>query len=190
MGDQNDEDKRMEFQKLNKNFFINDLDIKDVQLSYGHETENGFVGIQYRYVDFLNKEDIMNIIPKEYQKYFFMTVMKINTQIPAHTDSGIKSTINFYIQTENCLTQFYKLKTNTPKTYQVENQSDGFVFDENDLEKTNAFIAQPNEAWVLNVTKPHSVVPQSKFKERLAIALSSELEYDIVCDILTDGRYL
>jgi hypothetical protein len=178
------------FRKLNKNFIIGDCDIKDVQISYGHETPDGFSGIQYCFVEFENKDDIMNIIPKEYQKYFFMTIMRINREIPPHTDSGIKSTINFYIQTDDCITQFYKFKTDSPKLYQVKNQSDGFLFDESDLDKMDYFVSKPTEAWVLDVTKPHSVIPQSTFNKRLAIAISSELEYDVVCDILKDEGYL
>ena len=159
------------FRKLNKNFIIGDCDIKDVQISYGEETTDGFSGIQYCHVDFDNKMDIMNVIPREYHKCFYMTIMRINTEIPPHTDSGIKSTINFYIKPNDCLTQFYKFKTDRPKTYQVENQSDGFVFSENDLQKVDSFVAKATESWVLDVTQPHSVIPQSRFEERLAIAL-------------------
>lgn len=178
------------FQKLNKTFVIGEYDTKEVQISFGHETDNGFIGIEYFHVDIENKNELMDIIPKEYQKYFFMTVMKINVEIPPHTDSGIKSTINFYIEPSDCLTQFYKFKTDKPKTYQVENQSNGFVFDKNDLQKTDSFVAKATEAWVLDVTQPHSVIPQSEFKERTAIALSSELEYNTVCGILKDEGYL
>jgi len=178
------------FCKLNKNFIIGECDIKDVQMQYGHQIDDKFVGIQYCHVDFADKMSIMNIIPREYHKCFYMTIMRINTQIPPHTDSGIKSTINFYINTEDCRTQFYKFKSDNPKKEQVENQSDGYIFDINDLEETDSFVAQPNEAWVLNVANPHSVIPQSQFKERLAIALSSELEYNMLCEILTEQGHL
>ena len=182
--------KMANFQKLKGIYHIGECDIQDVQMQYGHQINNKFVGIQYCHVDFAEKMAIMNIIPREYHKCFYMTIMRINTQIPPHTDSGIKSTINFYINTDNCKTQFYKFKNDNPKKEQIENQSDGYIFDSNDLEETDFFVAQPSEAWVLNVANPHSVIPQSQFKERLAIALSSELEYDMVCDILKEEKYL
>jgi len=178
------------FQKLKNNYHIGECDIQDVQIQFGHQIDNKFVGIQYCHVDFVDKMAIMNIIPREYHKCFCMTIMRINTQIPPHTDSGIKSTINFYINTEDCKTQFYKFKNGNPKKEQVENQSNGYIFDINDLEETDFFVAQPNEAWVLNVANPHSVLPQSQFKERLAIALSSELDYNMLCEILTEQGHL
>jgi hypothetical protein len=177
------------FCKLKNNYIIDEYTIKNVQMSFGETVDDKFYGIKYSYVDI--KNDIMDLIlPKEYHKFFFMTIMQINREIPPHTDSGIKSTINFYIKTENCLTQFYKFKTDNPKTKQVENQSDGYIFDLNDLEEIDGFISQPTEVWVLDVTKPHAVIPQFNFKERLAVALSTELEYDVVCDLLKDKGHL
>jgi len=125
------------------------------------------------------------MIPKKYHKDFSITIMKVNAEIPPHTDSGIKSTINFYIQTGNCLTQFYKLATDKPKTKQVKNQSDGVIYNEDDLMRTTSFMAEPGDAWLLDVTVPHSVKPGGNFKERLAIAMSSTLCYDEVKQILT-----
>jgi len=142
-------------------------------------------GIGYYHVDLAKKNELMNLIPKKYHDNFSITMMKVNTEIPPHTDSGIKSTINFYIETGNCLTQFYKLTTDKPKTKQVQNQSDGMIYNEDDLARTTSFVAEPGEAWLLDVTVPHSVKPGGNFKERLAIAMSSTLCYDEVKEILT-----
>ena len=51
-------------------------------------------------------------------------------------------------------------------------------------------MAEPGEAWLLNVTMPHSVKPGGNFKERLAIAMSSTLCYDDVKQILTTAGQL
>jgi hypothetical protein len=112
--------------------------------------------------------------------------MRINAQIPPHTDSGIKSTINIYINTDDCVTQFYKFKNTDPTTQQVTNQTDGFIFNETDLEKTNSFVAEPSQAWLLDVSRPHAVIPHSDFNERTAIAISSTLAYNVVQDILKE----
>lgn len=177
------------FRKLNNNYIIDNYKVLDRQISFGETVKGKFYGIEYSHID-IKTNFIDSIIPKEYQKYFFMTIMKINREIPPHTDSGIKTAINFYIKTDDCLTQFYKFVTDKPKTKQVENQTNGHIYDVKDLDRVASFMAQPNEGWVLNVTKPHAVIPQFNFKERLAVALSTELEYDVVCDLLKDKGHL
>jgi hypothetical protein len=174
------------FLQLKNSFDVGKYTIQKEQMFFG---ENG-KGIGYYHVDLPKKDELMNIIPKKYHKDFFITMMKVNTEIPPHTDSGIKSTINFYIQTDNCLTQFYKFATDKPKTKQVKNQSDGVIYNEDDLIRTTSFMAKPGEAWLLNVTMPHSVKPGGNFKKRLAIAMSSTLCYDDVKQILTTAGQL
>ena len=176
----------MEFCKLKNSFDIGEYTIQKEQMFFG---ENG-KGIGYYHVDLPKKDELMGLIPKKYHKDFSITMMRVNKEIPPHTDSGIKCTINFYIETDNCLTQFYKINTDKPKKNQVSNQSDGFVYDENDLMRTTSFTAEPGEAWLLDVTIPHSVKPSGIFKERLAIAMSSTLCYDEVKQILTTAGQL
>lgn len=178
------------FCKLNRNFIIDDYEIGGVQQQFGQENGNEFIGIRYSNVEFKTKNDLMNIIPRPYHRCFFMTIMQINTIIPPHTDSGIKTSINFYIKTDDCVTQFYKFKNSNPHKRQIENQTDGYIFKDEDLVETDSFMAKPTEAWVLNVSEPHAVIPKFEFKNRLAIALSSELDYNTVCDILTEEGYL
>lgn len=169
------------FLKLKNNFNIGKYTLQKEQMFFGEKGK----GIGYYYVELPKKDELMSLIPKKYHKDFSITMMKVNAEIPPHTDSGIKSTINFYIETGNCLTQFYKLSTDKPKTKQVKNQSDGVIYNEDDLTRTISFMAEPGEAWLLDVTVPHSVKPGGNFKERLAIAMSSILCYDEVKQILT-----
>jgi hypothetical protein len=175
----------MEFCKLTKEFSIPNYKILEVQMSF----MQGDRGIAYHYANFDNF-DLFDIVPAQYKDYFTVTVMRINAQIPPHTDSGIKSTINIYIDTDDCVTQFYKFKNTDPATQQVANQTDGFIFDETDLEKTNSFIAKPNQAWLLDVSQPHAVIPHDDFNERTAIAISSTLAYNVVQDILKETGHL
>ena len=63
-------------------------------------------------------------------------------------------------------------------------QSDGMIYDEEDLIETGSFMAEPYEAWLLDVTLPHSVKPGKDFKERTAVAISSVLCYHDVKLIL------
>ena len=157
-------------------------------MKYGEIINGEFKGIEYLLIDAV-AEDLWQVIPLAHRDNFFMTKMQVNTAIPPHTDSGIQTTINFYIRTDNCLTQFYRCKTDRPSTRQVGNQTDGYIFDVNDLDATDAFVAEPNTAWLLDVTKPHAVIPQGKFTERVAIVLSSKLPYSQVVELLqTTGK--
>lgn len=176
----------MEFCKLKNSFDIGKYTIQKEQLFFGEKGK----GIGYYHVDFSKKQELLNLIPEKYHKDISITLMKINTEIPPHTDSGIKSTINFYIQTSDCLTQFYKLDADKPKIKQIKNQSDGVIYNENDLIRTTSFLASPGEAWLLDVSKPHSVKLGGNFKERLAIAMSCTLCYDDLKQILTDAGQL
>lgn len=174
----------MVFQQLKHRFVAPDYSIYKTQMQYG-TTDNGeFKGIEYLLFESPNQENIWKFIPAEHRQDFFMSMMRVNTQIPPHTDSGIQTTINFYIRTDNCRTQYYKLKTDSPKTKQVDNQTDGHIFDVDDLIETDSFVAESGSAWLLDVSQPHSVIPQGVFTERLAIALSSKLAYNQVADIL------
>lgn len=174
----------MVFQELKHRFVVPKYSIYKTQMQYG-TTENGhFKGIEYLLFESPDEENIWKVIPYEHRQDFFMSMMRVNTAVPPHTDSGIQTTINFYIRTDNCRTQFYQLKTDTPKTRQVDNQTDGHIFDNNDLAETESFVAESGSAWLLDVSQPHGVIPQGAFTERLAIALSSKLAYNQVADIL------
>jgi hypothetical protein len=174
----------MVFQELTNRFVAPEYSIYKTQMQYG-TTENGqFKGIEYLLFESPNEERIWQVIPEPHRQDFFMSIMRVNTEIPPHTDSGIQTTINFYIRTDNCRTQYYRLKTSQPKITQVDNQTDGHIFDPDDLEETESFVASAGSAWLLDVSKPHAVIPQGKFTKRLAIALSSKLAYNQVADIL------
>jgi hypothetical protein len=113
--------------------------------------------------------------------------MTINARIPPHTDTEIVTTINFYIETDNCRTQFYRPTTVEPRRYQIENQTDGYIFEETDLEPTGSFIAQPGEVWVLDVKSIHSVEPLGKIRLRKAVTLGTHLhEYEAVVEMLKE----
>ena len=173
----------MAFQQLKHSFATPDYTIFGSQMRYGETVNGEFKGIEYLLIDTV-AEELWQVIPEDQRDNFFMTMMQVNTAIPPHTDSGIQSTINFYIRTDNCLTQFYRVKTDSPRIKQVDNQTDGHIFDLEDLEPTESFIAEPGTAWLLDITKPHAVIPLGEFSERQAIVLSSKLPYSQVAALL------
>lgn len=175
------------FKKVKNKFVPSNYDILNSRIKFGDDVNGEFKGIEYYNIEYNNRSSLFNLIPIKYQENFCMTLMKINTAVPPHTDTGINVTINFYLQTDDCITQFYKFKETTPKTRQVANQTNGFIFDENDLERTHNFIAEQNDVWILDVSQPHSVYPIGEFKQRLGLSLATNTyTYEQVCNMLTE----
>jgi len=174
------------FQKIKCNFNSVDYVILNSRIKFGNNILNEFKGIEYFDIKLNNESNIYSIIPEKYRKDFCVTLMKINTQIPPHTDSGINVTINFYIETENCVTQFYKPK-NIPQKHQIENQTNGFLFEKKDLMPTSNFVANKNDVYVLDVSQPHSVYSNETIKERIGLSLATNSHsYKDVIDMLKE----
>ena len=176
----------MNFIKLKNNLDLANYSIDETTNSYGMEVNGVFKGIKYSKTDTTLKESLFNLIPKENRHLFDISVMQVNTYIPPHTDSNIMATINFYIKTDNCLTQFYSLKTDKPKTTQVKNQTTGYLFTVDDLEPVDNFVAKVGEVWLLNVSKPHSVLPLTAGPiDRVALCLQSrKFNFDETIELL------
>jgi hypothetical protein len=169
------------FHKLKHKFNPKPFDIIGSRIRFGEQVEGQFKGIEYFNIEHSDTNSLLKVVPIQYRQNFCLTLMRINTIIPPHTDTGILVTINFYIETSDCVTQFYKFK-GEPKKYQIENQKEGFIFDENDLEKAGSFIAEQCDAWVLDVSQPHSV---SGGDNRLAFSLATNTyDYNDVCNML------
>jgi hypothetical protein len=177
----------MYFAKLKNEFNLSEYEkIKDV-VNYGVDYVEEFKGIDYCKVKIPNMYDVYKIIPQQHRKMFGLNLMRINSKVPAHTDSIIKTCINFYIKTEPCITYFHEPIVEQPRMHQINNQSDGHMFNEDDLKRVADFIAKPNEAWILDVKKPHSVVPLFGISERRAFTLATNhFTFDEVCDMLKE----
>jgi hypothetical protein len=176
------------FIKLNKNIHIDEYTPKTSVISYVGKIEYLTVSIPYN--------DVLSLIPERYRDKFVVLVMKMTGPIGPHTDSGILSTINIYVNPDNCITKFYDIPENTEiDTIQVKNQTNGKVFNANQLLFYGSFVANTHEAWLLNVTKPHSV---SSNKEglptsvnRTAISIQSKYySYEQVQEMLKETGYI
>jgi hypothetical protein len=164
----------MNFIKLKNNLDIGQYSIHETHISYGAISDGTFKGIKYSVVKTSIRQKLLELIPEEHRCHFDILAMQVNVKIPPHTDSNITATINFYIKTDNCLTQFYSLNTSKPKTKQIENQKTGYLFDIEELEEVDNFMAKPGEIWILDVSKPHSVLPPANGPiDRVALCLQS-----------------
>lgn len=76
-----------------------------------------------------------------------------------HRDHGSTTVANFYFESNNSTTNFYKEKPGTkPITYQgTDEVSKNNVYNVNDLELESSFQAQDGDCYLLNVSEIHGV---------------------------------
>jgi hypothetical protein len=153
------------FIKLKKPIIVHEYEIQQHVVSYSDRLLYSKVSTP------LN--DIFSLIPDRYRSDFTLRLMKITGNIPPHTDSGILTTINIYVKPDRCKTSFYKIITDSPETMQIENQTNGEIFSLNSLTKIGEFVAEKDEAWLLDVSIPHSVVSRESTVDRIAVCLQS-----------------
>ena len=145
-------------------------------------------GIDYKKIWSPESEMLYKILPKKYWDDFYLTVMTINRDIPPHTDSDIVTTINFYLETDDCETVFYEPITIDLEKIQINNQTNGHIYKKEQLKPIGSFIALPMEVWLLDVKKIHSVETTKKNPKRKAITLHTKIhDYKTVCNMLKES---
>ena len=76
--------------------------------------------------------------------------------IPPHFDHDIRTTANYYIETNNSTTYFYNKKPGVvPQNYPGKKTDNIFTFD--DVEQVDEFTANDGDLYILDVSKIHSV---------------------------------
>ena len=175
----------MYFKKLDIIFETPDFQPDKLAMEYGVKIENKFHGIWYTEIKKEKECILKGIIPEEFQDAFRMQLMQANSFIPPHTDSDTLAVINFYIDTDECITQFYEVKENA-NPFQLSNQTNGCLYNLEDLKLGPSFYAQPGEIYILDVSKIHSVIPMDERKiKRKALCLSSPfLNFDQIQQLL------
>lgn len=149
---------------------------KTLNVRYGKEDENGyFKGISYYNVEKDIEDVLLNIVPEMYRDTFKVLLMIINRdEIPPHIDSNALVVINLYLKTCGATkTTFYTEKKFDTEYTKIENQTDGYMLDDKNLDEIYSFVAKEDEAWVLDVKKPHSVKCETKNEIRIAFTLLS-----------------
>lgn len=152
---------------------LDSLGITKLRNNYG-ETINGvFRGLQYFEIDKSTENKILEmILPQKYHEHFDVLLLVINTPyVYPHTDSHVQCVINYYIQTGDATTIFWKCNENT-QSYKLTNQTNGSVYNECDLTKQGQFHANNYDVWLLDVKQIHSVIGPSD-KTRIAYCLCS-----------------
>jgi hypothetical protein len=145
--------------------------MSSVRGRYGVKDENGkFIGISYYDVeDEVEQVLLKELIPEQFKTQFRASFMVINSKyIPPHKDDDITMVINYYTQTSNATTTFWKQANSKTQSF----GKSGSVYDECDLTQTSSFKADQNDVWALNVMEIHSV--RSEGDLRTAYCLQSE----------------
>ena len=88
-------------------------------------------------------------------------------------------------------TQFYHPREDV-ETVQIANQTDGAIFHDKYLKKSDRFMAHSKQAYLLNVSHPHALVPtKGGAINRRAICMQLlDTSWDEAVDMLKETGYL
>jgi len=172
------------FIKLNKNIPLSNYTIKSSLATYGKRIEYSTVLEPFN--------EVFSVIPERYRNKFIVLVMKITGNVPTHTDYKAVSTINVYLNPDNCITQFYDLNGEPNNIRSVNNAK---VFEKSQLIPRDSFVAQKDEAWLLDVTKIHEVCSLKETQipsvNRVAIVLqTARYSFEQVKEMLKETGYI
>lgn len=177
------------FKKLDVDFVLENFEYSKKIIEYGRLNQDGQVKpkIVYHHAVGQCKKLLDILIPEEYRKDFDVAIMDIAASVGPHTDSKILVSINHYFQTNDEKTTFYSFKEGAISKFQIDNQTNGFVFNPEQLVVYDYFVAKPNETWILDVTKPHSVyTTRVTDKQRRAIVVqTTKHSYEKVMEMIT-----
>lgn len=154
------------------------------------DDEGNIKGITYNKIWSPDMNNFYKIIPEKYRDDFCLSIMNINCAVPPHTDTEILVTINFYVETSGARTVFYESIVDKPRTTQIENQTDGYLYFEEDLKETGSFIAKDYEVWVLDVKKIHSVIGNLKTRKAVTLSTNTHSYEDVIAMIKESGYAL
>jgi hypothetical protein len=147
------------FQILTQKHTLQTKNENEILVRYGGTVGGKFYGYTTYKIDVKTSNTLLKIIPKKYRKDFEPALISINIEnVIPHTDTGIKATINFYVDTAEGITSFHKIKDGiAPYIEKLPNQTDGALYQEKDLDVIGRFKADYGDIYVLDVKQIHSV---------------------------------
>lgn len=140
-------------------------------IEYGNILMEKFNGIKY--FETRQSNYVWSLINFYDRKYWTLSFMEVSGSIVPHTDSGAKTVLNIYGQTNGGITRFYEPIKNEIDVKKIKNQTNGNIFKKQQLKEINSFIAKDKEAWLLDVSKIHAVELDPE-KTRWAYCLSTQ----------------
>lgn len=149
---------------------------------YGEYEGDIFYGYtSYKVTDEVS-EALISIIPNKYRGDFYSTLLQINIPLPPHIDNGIHTSINFYVETANGITNVYKKDPNkSPVMTKLPNQTDGCLYRKEDLLLCDSFKANEGDVYVLDVKEIHSVdIPSNSTRWLYSLQTAKHSFNDVV----------
>ena len=125
-------------------------------------------------------------IPLRYRPDFCLSLLKITGPVPPHTDSEVKTSINFYIEPGNYTTTFYTPEPKAVKR-QIENQTNGYIFQQHELANRGSFVAKPGDAYLLGVDRVHDVQGSGE-RTLLCLATDKHDFYEVLHMLVETGN--
>jgi hypothetical protein len=143
----------------------------------GYQMFDGDVEVQ--------RQLLKEIIPEKYLEYFDCRFAVINSKvIVPHIDERLLA-INFYIQTADATTSFYKIKDLTAPIKYIKGTKTSWYHEE-ELEFIDSFHANPGDIWMLDTSQIHGVVCSSPV-DRIAYTMDTlTITFKELKEILSD----
>ena len=174
----------MHYKKIDIGFDAQEVSAGPIDVvKYGIEKDGKFEGIAYKNCIISHKmtASLLNHIPIKMRHMFVPLHMHINRDIIPHIDSGVCTVVNLYLKAGGYTTDFNKPKDGA-EPFKLPNQTTGCAYQFEDVDTIASFVAEDGDAYILDVTKLHSVHSGSD-KDRIAVALSTKLDFDSVCQM-------
>ena len=143
---------------------------------FGKSIDGKWLGISYYKANTDIEQKLKLLVTEKYRHLFQVNYMVINSSyIPPHIDNKISTTLNFYVNTADAVTRFYVKKNNIQiASEKLPEQLNGRIYNADNLDIVSEFIAKPNEVYLLDVQKLHSV-SCSKQENRTSYCLQSHI---------------
>jgi hypothetical protein len=170
------------FTKLNINNTFSIQEERELKYQFGIVFDDVWYGNSYYAAEPKIESELKNKVPEKYRDLFEATLMIITSPyIPPHIDDNIKFSVNFYMETDDAITYFHKIKDNViPNIEKLPEQTTGKLFEPKDLEIVGQFKANKGDVYILGVGEIHSV--QS--------GRNHVVTYGQMLDILAEGGIL
>jgi hypothetical protein len=144
---------------------------------FGKTIDGRFYGLSYFAVEGETEAALLGILPAAWRPHFACSyLVACHHDIPPHIDNGIRLSLNYYVQTAQATTSFYRFKAGDAAVKRLSNHDPGTpagLYRREDLALAGSFCAQPHELWALDVTQPHDVVSAPGAGDREAYCLQS-----------------
>ena len=129
-------------------------------------------------------ENITSFIPKRYHDDFYITLMTMVNPLAPHIHTDLYTILNFYVDSDNSKTTFYKPKNNL----KVNSSTNNYLsYKKEDLVETGHFIAKNNEVYLLDAREIHDIQPLGEWKPRKIIHVRTDKHtYLDVCEMLKE----